>query len=573
MIKKLLLTSCILYCTILHGSIIHERVDNLNKTSDYANVSTLEMSNDSIIVSIEGIFCEGQCYSFRGTDYCEEGIFNLIVEQESGIDTIFEITLTIKPNVSNNISTTICEGEILFVGDTPISTEGAHTIEIKTESNCDSTIILDLQFEECTISQGFNTRANPKCYNTYDGEYLFEIGNGTQPFSYEVTGLNGGLVKSGTIERLNELEVIENIRADTYIINVTNYFDDVGIIVFTLENPEKINPGIVKSKFSNANVSCNDSNDGSIFLQPTGGFPDYTFLWSDGSETSILENLSSGTYQVTITDLALCEVPLEIEIVSPLPLTASTDTTNPNCDNPNSGSILSPANGGTPPYTYILNSEIENELGLFEELSSGEYAVDITDANGCQTETNIILRAPHIPEVAIIGDSVLCLGETIELSALVNDIPIQSIKWNRIDSLVSLDSLQQIISPVSNTEYTITVWSTDDCSTSVSHAITINSSQNFYAPNIFNPKMPNQNQFFRITGSKEVSRIRDLKIFNRWGQQVYQEFDHNYRDLNSGWDGKVNGTFTRPGVYFWKAEIEFLDGQQIIGSGNVSIVF
>jgi hypothetical protein len=50
------------------------------------------------------------------------------------------------------------------------------------------------------------------------------------------------------------------------------------------------------------NVHCSGANLGSIFLTVAGGVPPYTYSWNNGGANSLITNILSGTYSVTITD-------------------------------------------------------------------------------------------------------------------------------------------------------------------------------------------------------------------------------------------------------------------------------
>ncbi len=56
--------------------------------------------------------------------------------------------------------------------------------------------------------------------------------------------------------------------------------------------------------------------DGSIHLQVIGGTPDYTYLWSDGSDSSVITHLNSGNYQVVVTDQNNCNITEQFSLSS-----------------------------------------------------------------------------------------------------------------------------------------------------------------------------------------------------------------------------------------------------------------
>ena len=77
------------------------------------------------------------------------------------------------------------------------------------------------------------------------------------------------------------------------------------------------------------------------------------------------------------------------------------------------------------------------------------------------------------------------------------------------------------------------------------------------APNFFTPNGDDTNDKFVIKYSSMKSI--DIKIFNRWGKQVYAvsrsnlgTFENGGVDL--GWDGKIGGRYASPGVYYYVVE-------------------
>ena len=67
-------------------------------------------------------------------------------------------------------------------------------------------------------------------------------------------------------------------------------------------------------------------------------------------------------------------------------------------------------------------------------------------------------------------------------------------------------------------------------------------------PNAFSPNNDGINDAFRIT-VQGYFKLNYLKIFNRYGQKVYEA-----RDLNLPWDGSRNGSPLPIGTYYWVIE-------------------
>jgi len=72
--------------------------------------------------------------------------------------------------------------------------------------------------------------------------------------------------------------------------------------------------------FSGYNVSYYNGNDGLIDLTVTGGITPYSYLWSNGSNTEDLLNITAGNYFVTVMDTNNCKASGSITITQPLNL-------------------------------------------------------------------------------------------------------------------------------------------------------------------------------------------------------------------------------------------------------------
>ena len=64
-------------------------------------------------------------------------------------------------------------------------------------------------------------------------------------------------------------------------------------------------PFLIQATFTNVNASCSQAN-GSARVNPVGGVPGYSYLWSYGSTTRTNAPLVAGTYIVTVTDFKFC---------------------------------------------------------------------------------------------------------------------------------------------------------------------------------------------------------------------------------------------------------------------------
>ena len=62
------------------------------------------------------------------------------------------------------------------------------------------------------------------------------------------------------------------------------------------------------------------------------------------------------------------------------------------------------------------------------------------------------------------------------------------------------------------------------------------------------------------------------EIFDRWGSLVWRAEGIALGDESLGWNGQVRGQPASPGVFVWKAVVEFVDGEREAFSGDVTVV-
>lgn len=145
-------------------------------------------------------------------------------------------------------------------------------------------------------------------------------------------------------------------------------------------------------------ISCHGQANGSISAQVSGGSEPYTFLWSNNATTQNLQNLSAGTYTLTVTDDANNTASQSITLIQPTALNLSLhsplyNTYHISIAGTQTGQIDIDVQGGTPPYTYLWNNGSTSQR--LYNLSAGNYFVTVTDDNGCTISNNIQLLQPE----------------------------------------------------------------------------------------------------------------------------------------------------------------------------------
>jgi gliding motility-associated-like protein len=143
---------------------------------------------------------------------------------------------------------------------------------------------------------------------------------------------------------------------------------------------------------------CNQSN-GTATAQTTGGLAPYTYVWSSVPQqtTSILQNVSGGTYIVTVTDSVQCTDTQTVTISDVPGPAVSLTSFSSICQNHGSISLSggSPS-GGTYSGTGVVNN-VFNPVTAGPGTSSITYAY--TDIHGCSGSAMQTIQVLSLPIV------------------------------------------------------------------------------------------------------------------------------------------------------------------------------
>lgn len=130
-------------------------------------------------------------------------------------------------------------------------------------------------------------------------------------------------------------------------------------------------------------ISCYNTTDGALEIQPANGVAPFHWLWASGDTTAALQNLGEGIYSGFLTDGLNCAISWNIPLESPDSLRSNADIAHATGPNTPNGSIdLSPT-GGTGNISVLWSTGDINFS--ISGLLPGTYTVTLTDDNGCSS--------------------------------------------------------------------------------------------------------------------------------------------------------------------------------------------
>ena len=161
-----------------------------------------------------------------------------------------------------------------------------------------------------------------------------------------------------------------------------------------------------------------------------------SYLWSDGQNSSIASNLSSGTYYVTVTDANGC-TSSDTAIVnggsSNISVTATFDQTI--CSGYTPSSLNASSGGVAGTYSWADASNPLVILGTGSNFSpppltsTTTYTVTLTDNNGCVATDDIVITVSPVPSVSLTAvPNPACEGDNVLLTA-TSSIPVNQYKF------------------------------------------------------------------------------------------------------------------------------------------------
>jgi gliding motility-associated-like protein len=283
-----------------------------------------------------------------------------------------------------------------------IMSSGAYTLTATDDNNCTSTLnVLINEPGELAVDTLSITDAT--CYNTTDGLILTQTTGGTMPFSYEWTNFAGSVV--GTTPNLSE-------GGGIYDLTVTDANNCQATLQAIIQEPAQINISL-----NTYDISCNGANDGAIQATASGGAGGFTYSWSGPtgftSANDSIFGLAPGIYYLTVTDAVGCNAYSNDTIIEPGLLSISTTVSNVSCLGLQDGNITANVSGGTAPFSYSWFSISGNAYtGAFiDSLPADSYDLEVTDANGCNEATTVLVGQPSNPLTATSNvTTVSCFG-------------------------------------------------------------------------------------------------------------------------------------------------------------------
>jgi gliding motility-associated-like protein len=408
---------------------------------------------------------------------------------------------------------------------------GTYSVVITDVNGCTGSTSATILEPQSLLVSGLDSQV--LCNGGTDGSINLSVSGGIAP--YTVAWSNG-----------ETTEDIAGLEAGTYSAIITDFNGCTANYATTITEPDALNVTYMSNP-----ATCEASN-GSVVTEVTGGTAPYFYNWSNGTSSANLNSASAGNYELVVTDANGCTYTLDLEVESVSNLIAQVYTEDVTCNGRNNGSAIVVVDSGNGPYVYEW-SHGPTTAGV-TGLAQAAYGVTVTDAFGCSITLQVDIYEPDALVVELTSPDLGNGFNVTPYGGSNGSVSADAYGGTEPYSYVwSNGSTNENIGNLTSGEYSVTVTDANGCVAYSS--ITLIQPMVLEMPNGYSPNNDGLNDYFVVRGL-EAYPSNELKVFNRWGNIVYQM--NNY---DNSWNGFNNKGESLPdATYFVILEVQGTDG-------------
>jgi PKD repeat protein len=301
----------------------------------------------------------------------------------------------------NNTSTNSTSWSWSFPGGTPsssnlqnpsvvYSTPGTYSVSLTASNGLTNTFTRTNYINVRALPVASTSSVAVACFGASTGSASVSVSSGTAPYTYAWSG--GGNTSS-----------ISSKPAGTYTVTVTDFNQCSVSATASISQPF----AGVTAVLNKVDPSCNQNN-GVAEVIATGGVGNFTYTWSNGGNTSLINALSAGTYAVTVRDQNNCSITSSIVLnVQPNTLAASISIIDAACG-ANDGLAVATISGSSIGASFNWSNGSVGSGNT--NLAPGTYSVTATNASGCTATASAQVGSQNSAQVQINVTPETCFG-------------------------------------------------------------------------------------------------------------------------------------------------------------------
>ncbi len=223
------------------------------------------------------------------------------------------------------------------------------------------------------------------------------------------------------------------------------------------------------------------------------------------------------------------------------------------------------------PSSGLNNATISNPVA--SPTVTTRYRVIGRDENSCFSDTAYIdIAVGDYSRINLGPDLTLPTGTEHVLYADITNAPVKTWQWSPSTDLSCSNCADPVATIKKNITYTVQIRNIYGCPASDTIQIKpFCENAQVFIPNAFTPDGDGHNDKLMLR-AKGIARVTYFRIFNRWGELVFERNNILPNDINNAWDGKIRGKIGGPEVFVYTAEVICENGTSFVYKGNVSII-
>ncbi|MBL7762305.1 MAG: gliding motility-associated C-terminal domain-containing protein [Chitinophagaceae bacterium] len=224
-------------------------------------------------------------------------------------------------------------------------------------------------------------------------------------------------------------------------------------------------------------------------------------------------------------------------------------------------------------FAHIINSPVTQSLfAVVNDKGKGAssipepYITETNYSNNIQQKTIVPFSVTVSP-----ADTSILRASTIQLQGQAVGGTVSFIQWEPSENLSCTNCLNPLATSQPSAQYKLTVQNEYLCTASAYAIVKTYTGRKINIPSAFTPNNDGLNDVFYIMAGKEVTKVVNLSVFNRWGEKVFESTNSPANDRSYGWNGTLKGKNAEGGVYVYLATVEFVNGKEQF-KGTVTLI-
>ena len=538
------------------------------------------------VVLCDGASATRDGFAFTAADTAAPRREVLTTEGGCALDVTYVVSVA--PHTDDTVAYRFCTGEPLEIDGVTFPRPGYYPQPIvRASTGCDSAVTLAVVVEDCPF-EGEATAAPARCAGGADGSLTVAVVGDYPPYTAELRRGGAALGDPVAAQSASFTHTFTDLPAGAYEVFVTDANGATGTFGATVGEPAPLAVDIsgpaeqaLRATNGGYDLACAGDASGGLVAAARGGIAPYAYRWADGALDSARTGLVAGDYAVVATDAHGCTATAARALTEPAPLAVSAQPFDRGCGEAEPGGIaLVDLAGGVPPYRYRLDGQADAQAlpaagTTISPVAPGRHDLVVLDANGCATERTAAVGSLRPAEVSAGPDLTILRGESAELQAESAQADTR-LAWEALDPLAADPTCatcpRPTVQPDTTTRYRVTAVNADGCAATAAQLVRVEIDRRLWAPNAISPNGDDRNEGFTVYASDAGSVIEELRVFDRWGNAVFQTTDVETNDPRLGWDGRYDDERLNSAVFVYWARVRASDGETQLVSGDVTVM-